>query len=140
MTISEQIGNPSTAGNTANAVYDAAAARYYSRTGTGSQFTTWTLAVAAGTELRAILLQKWVSLTHINGLEQWSDYRKANNTSLAPNLSYTTAGIPATPYSVTATTKEPVRYLYPQAEYDNNSNNVPQGIDRFTTKIFWDVN
>lgn len=128
------IASPSTAGNTANAG-DAFALRYYNRP---ANFVNYT---ASPNKIRAILLQKWIAFTHVNGLEQWSDYRKANTTTLGPALAFTTAGIPSSPYTTASTTNpEPVRYLYPQGEFDNNGNNVPQGINRFTSKIFWDVN
>lgn len=126
------IANPSTAGNAANAG-DAFAVRYYSRTGTNSKWVNWAQAVTAGTQIQAILIQKWVSLTHINGLEQWSEYRKTSG-SAQP-------GVPASVRTTALTSNpEPARYVYPQIEYDVNGNNVPQNIDRFTSKLFWDVN
>jgi Starch-binding associating with outer membrane len=121
------VASPSTAGNTANPVADGFSSRYYSRLINNVNYVTST------DKIRAILLQKWISLTHINGLEQWSDYRKASGSG--------SVGVPAS-VKTTATTSnpEPVRYLYPQGEFDNNGNNVPKNIDRFTSKIFWDVN
>ncbi len=117
---------PSTPGNIANAG-DAFATRYFNRATNNVNFTLST------DKIKAILLQKWISLTHVNGLEQWSEYRKASGT--------TSAGVPGSVKTVASTTNpEPVRYLYPQGEFDNNANNVPQGINRFTSKIFWDVN
>jgi hypothetical protein len=119
---------PSTAGNVANAG-DAFALRYLARPAQNINYTIST------DKIKAILLQKWVSLTHINGLEQWSEYRKASGT--------TSVGIPAgatVKTTASTTNPEPVRYLYPQGEFDNNANHVPQGISRFTSKIFWDVN
>jgi Starch-binding associating with outer membrane len=115
---------PSTAGNAANAG-DAFANRYLNRA--AISFTP------AVDKIKNILLQKWISLTHVNGLEQWSEYRKASGT--------TSVGVPAN-VKTTATTSnpEPARYLYPQGEFDNNGLNVPTGISRFTSKIFWDVN
>ena len=128
------IAFPSTAGNSSN-VGDAFALRYYNRPANNVSF------IASTDKIRAILLQKWIAFTHVNGLEQWSDYRKANTTSLGPTLSFTTAGIPSTPYTTALTSNpEPVRYLYPQGEFDNNGLNVPKNINRFTSKIFWDVN
>jgi Starch-binding associating with outer membrane len=117
---------PATAGNVANAG-DAFANRYLARPVNNVNFTLST------DKIRAILLQKWISLTHVNGLEQWSEYRKASGTS--------SVGVPSSVRTFASTTNpEPVRYLYPQGEFDNNANNVPSGINRFTSKIFWDVN
>jgi hypothetical protein len=117
---------PATAGNVANAG-DPFAIRYYNRPFVNVNFLSST------DKIKAILLQKWISLTHVNGLEQWSEYRKASGT--------TSAGVPGSVKTIASTTNpEPVRYLYPQGEFDNNSLNVPAGISRFTSKIFWDVN
>ena len=118
---------PSTPGNATNAG-DAFAMRYMARpTANNVNFAFST------DKIKAILLQKWISLTHINGLEQWSEYRKASGS--------TSAGVPISVRTFASTTNpEPVRYLYPQGEFDNNGSNVPAGINRFTSKIFWDVN
>ena len=121
------VASPSTAGNTANGIADGFSFRYYSRPLDNVSYTIST------DKIKAILLQKWISLTHINGLEQWSEYRKASGT--------TSVGVPSSVKTVAGTSNpEPVRFLYPQGEFDNNSNNVPQNINRFTSKIFWDVN
>ena len=136
------IAAPSTAGNTANAIYDAAAARYVARLGltsiygTPTSFVNYTLST---NKIQTILIQKWIAQTHINGLDQWSDYRKSNTTTAAVPSS--TANVPFNVRTVASTTNpEPVRYLYPQLVYDVNTQNAPQNIDRFLSKIFWDVN
>jgi hypothetical protein len=72
-------------------------------------------------------------LEHISGLEAWSEYRKSSGS--------TSVGVPILVRTLASTTNpEPVRFLYPQAELDVNTNNVPKNISRFTSKIFWDVN
>lgn len=117
---------PSTLGTTANAG-DVAAAKYILRPIDNQGWT------ASTDKLRAILIQRWVSLCHINGLEAWSDYRKSNGT--------TSASTPLSPRSTTADVSlpEPARYLYPQTENDTNGGNVPGGVTLFT-KLFWDAN
>lgn len=117
---------PSTAGATANAG-DAFAIRYLARPIDNVSFA------ASTDKIRAILIQKWVTLAHINGLEAWSEYRKSSGSS--------SEGVPIKVRTVASTTNpEPVRFLYPQSEQDVNGNNVPANISRFTSKIFWDVN
>ena len=119
------IAAPSTSGISANAG-DIYAINYYNRPVENVNFT------ASTDKIKAILLQKWISLTHVNGLEQWSEYRKASGTS--------SVGVPASVKTVAATSNpEPVRFLYPQREFDNNGLNIPT-VNRFTSKIFWDVN
>jgi hypothetical protein len=114
------------AGNATNAG-DAYAIRYYNRPIDNVNFAVST------DKIRAILIQKWVSLVHISGLEAWSEYRKSSG---SPSV-----GVPSSPRTLASTSNpEPARYLYPQSELDANFSNVPTGIDRFTSKIFWDVN
>ncbi len=36
--------------------------------------------------------------------------------------------------------KLPARILYPQLEYNLNPKNAPANIDKFTSRIFWDLN
>jgi hypothetical protein len=124
-------------GNTANAG-DPYAVRYYNRTpadvptatGYTGENIVWAL---SPDKIKAILLQKWESFVHVNGLEAWSEYRKASGT---PSV-----GVPQPVRTVASTTNpEPARFLYPQTETESNSANVPTGINRFTSKIFWDVN
>lgn len=117
---------PSTAGNASN-TGDAYALRYVLRP---INNINWVLSTD---KIRAILIQKWVSLEHINGLEAWSEYRKSSGSA--------SVGVPIYVKTVQPITNpEPVRYLYPQSELDANSNNVPTNISRFTSRIFWDVN
>ncbi|HMU45769.1 MAG TPA: SusD/RagB family nutrient-binding outer membrane lipoprotein [Chitinophagaceae bacterium] len=108
--------------------------------------------------LFTILSQKWFALNATNTLEIWTDYRRvpysevatkviANN-SAAPtdHFVYGDGGAydPGPTISVSpqnTSTKIPVRYLYPQSEYNYNPANVAaEGtVDRYT-KIFWDLN
>ncbi|HEV7783055.1 MAG TPA: SusD/RagB family nutrient-binding outer membrane lipoprotein [Chitinophagaceae bacterium] len=105
--------------------------------------------------LTTILSQKWFALNGINPLEVWTDYRRVpfSSVSTLPGAStthftYGTAGgftagptISVSPQLPPGTTI-PVRYLYPQAEYNYNSANVSgEGtINQFTSRIFWDIN
>lgn len=102
--------------------------------------------------LFTIISQKWFALNGLNTLEVWTDYRRLEYKEVVPSSSVTDrfvygAGVgydPGPPISVSpqnTSTKIPVRYLYPQSEYNYNAANVgAQGtIDRYT-KIFWDIN
>ncbi len=106
-----------------------------------------------------ILSQKWFALVALNPLEVWTDYRRVPYSEVATTV-YPSgapaptdhfvygAGVtydPGPPISVApqnTSTKIPVRYLYPQTEYNYNAANVgAQGsIDPFTSRIFWDLN
>ncbi len=106
------------------AAADAAANAYLAGGGVNADWS------ASPDKLAAILIQKWVAFVHIDGLEAWSDYRKSGGISS-----------PLSPKSqIAASSAEPVRLLYPLRENQTNGANVPTNIDRFTSKIFWDVN
>jgi Starch-binding associating with outer membrane len=113
--------------------------------------------------LFTILSQKWFALNAINTLEIWTDYRRVPYTEVAANQlgttapndaptdhfvygdggGYTTYG-PGPTISVApqnTSTKIPVRYLYPQTEYNYNAANVgSQGSVTRYSRIFWDLN
>jgi hypothetical protein len=114
---------------------DAAAVAYYTKlTATGGPSPNYLNWVETPDKIRSILIQKWESLCHISGLEGWSEYRKSNGTPQQ-----------ATPYSprtfAATGNPEPLRLLYPQSEISVNPNTpVQTGQERFTGKIFWDVN
>lgn len=100
-----------------------------------------------------VLSQKWFALNGINSLEVWTDYRRVPYKEVRSASTVTDhfvygAGVgydPGPPISVSpqnTSTKIPVRYLYPQTEYNYNPANVgAQGtVDPFTSRIFWDLN
>ena len=108
--------------------------------------------------LFTILSQKWFALNAINTLEIWTDYRRVPYTEVATNLISTSApndapndhfvygdggAFDAGPTISVApqntSTRIPVRYLYPQTEYNYNPANAPSGITRYS-RIFWDLN
>lgn len=105
--------------------------------------------------LATILSQKWFALNGINSLEIWTDYRRVpfSSVSTLPGASTrhftygTTGGYAAGPQisvspQLPPGTEIPVRYLYPQTEYNYNPVNVggEGSINPFTSRIFWDLN
>jgi len=91
---------------------------------------------ASPDKLKAIWVQKWIALCNIDGSEAWAEYRRATspsnpNGTLPPGY---------TAHSVAVGGPEPVRLYYPLREESVNGANVPQGINIFTSRIFWDVN
>jgi hypothetical protein len=108
--------------------------------------------------LFTILSQKWFALNGIDPLEIWDDYRRVPYSEVATKIIATGATAPndhfvygdgggfspGPPISVApqnTSTKIPVRYLYPQTEYNYNAGNVgAQGtVDPFTSRVFWDL-
>jgi Starch-binding associating with outer membrane len=121
------------ANNAANTQADGAYTAYIARP---IDNVNW---VASTDKLRAILIQKWVAFTHINGLEAWTDYRKSSVTKVGGHTFYS---IPANPRSLLAPgpTDEPLRMVYPLAEVNTNGNHVPTVKKVQDSPIFWDVN
>jgi hypothetical protein len=89
--------------------------------------------------LYAILSQKWFALNGISTLEIWTDYRRTN--IVYGDLVGYDPGPPISVWPDNTSTIIPVRLLYPQSEYNYNAANVAaEGtINRFTSKIFWDL-
>jgi hypothetical protein len=103
---------------------NAAATTYYSQAGVVN--VSWD---DSPDKIQAIAMQKWAAMNGLNAMEAWTEFRrtgfpKITPASLSPNV--TKNQIPA-------------RALYPQVEYDVNSENVlAQGtISQFNSKIFW---
>ncbi|MBL7748996.1 MAG: SusD/RagB family nutrient-binding outer membrane lipoprotein, partial [Chitinophagaceae bacterium] len=101
--------------------------------------------------LFTIISQKWFALNGVNTLEVWTDYRRLGYNEVVPSSSVNDRFVygvgvgfdPGPPISVApqnTSTKIPVRYLYPQTEYNYNAANVAaEGvIDRYS-RIFWDL-
>ncbi len=114
-----------------NAQADAAAATYLA---SGTQWADW---AATTDKISLILLQKWLAIAHFDGLEAWSEYRKSTTTA-DPN-GFFPAGYTVKSTVVSASQTEPVRLYYTLRENSVNSANVPQNVNVFTNRVFWDV-
>lgn len=102
--------------------------------------------------LATVLHQKWFSLNGIDPLEVWNDYRRVPFSSIygTGNTTHfvygTISGYPAgPPISISPQlppgAQIPLRYLYPQTEYNYNPANVAgQGSVTPQSRVFWDVN
>lgn len=97
----------------------------------------YTLATSNDQRLEAIVTQKWIAVNYIHSNEGWSDYRRTGYP-----VSRTTGdkyeNFASTQSVSPRTDKLPVRVLYPQSEYALNSQNVPSGINPFTSFVFYD--
>jgi hypothetical protein len=117
-----------------------------------------------GGGLFTILSQKWFALNGIAPEEIWTDWRRVAYTEVATKLVNGCAAAPTDHFvygdgggyfgsglsfgtgpfrsvspQISPADQIPVRYLYPQTEYNYNGANVPAGITRYS-KIFWDTN
>jgi hypothetical protein len=103
----------------------AAAANTYYTTST-APLVNWAAATAANRQFEAIITQKWVANSGLNGFEAWAEYRRTGfPINLPVGLNNISGG------------KLPLRIPYPQNELASNKANVPV-IDIFSTKIFWE--
>lgn len=107
-----------------------------------------------GGGIATVLHQKWFALNGINTLEVWTDYRRVPYSSVATStgastsrFTYGLAGGYAAGPTISVSpqlppgTQIPVRYLYPQTEYNYNPVNVgAQGTITPQSRIFWDLN
>ena len=90
--------------------------------------------------LYTIIHQKWYALNSIAPYEVWTDYRRTDITlGVATGFQ---AGPPLSIIPSRTSNKIPVRFLYPQTEYNFNAGNVAgEGtVNQFTSRIFWDLN
>jgi hypothetical protein len=100
--------------------------------------------------LGTILTQKWYAMNGVNSLEAWTDYRRVPMASLYPGRNathfevgliggYTSGPLLSVSPQLPPGSQIPVRFLYPQTEYNYNPANVPAGITPLS-KVFWDLN
>jgi hypothetical protein len=82
--------------------------------------------------IEAIIYQKYLATAEIDGLEEWSDYRRTGY----PDRTNPSVNTGANPNQI------PVRLLYPQTETTLNPTNYSaqnqQPADVFSKKIFWE--
>jgi len=116
--------------------------------------------------LFTILSQKWFALNAVNTLEVWTDWRRVPYSEVATKVLYNNSNAPTTNFvygdgggytgttgapgpgpfrsvspQITASDNIPVRYLYPQTEYNYNTANVAgQGTITRYSRVFWDLN
>jgi len=117
-----------------------------------------------GGGLFTILQQKWFALNAINTLEVWTDWRRVPYTETGATKLFNGGGTPLNapttnfvygdgggfptpgPFrsvspQITPADQIPVRYLYPQTEYNYNAANVGgEGTITRYSRIFWDLN
>lgn len=78
-----------------------------------------------GDNAAAIALQKWIAL-YDQGMEAYSEWRRNHTPELSAALSNQNSD------------QIPVRWLYPQDEYDTNRSNIPEETT-LNSPVWWDV-
>ena len=116
--------------NLTNGLVDWDATTTTEREGTDPAFGTGPLTTPRVVSTQEkIIYQKYLAVNAVASTEAWDDYRRTGFPKFKPSLQSISP----------RADKLPVRLLYPLSEVTSNSGNVPQGINQFTSKIFWDV-
>ncbi|MCZ4243275.1 SusD/RagB family nutrient-binding outer membrane lipoprotein [Pedobacter punctiformis] len=116
-----------------NAVADVAT---YLTANATNPLVNWSLATTNDMKIEAIITQKYIAFNQLFGHEAWNEFRRTGY----PTMVGTTdkfLTIASTVSEATAANKLPTRILYPLTEYQFNAGNIPSGIDKYTSKIFW---
>lgn len=114
---------------------DAAA---YEAANSGSYLVNFSKAANPAEQLEAIITQKYIAMNYIHGEEAWSEYRRTGYPVSSPTVLNNPYGSMASTQSqATRPDHLPTRLPYPATEAATNAANVPQGIDIYTSTIFW---
>jgi len=107
----------------------------YRTTNATNKLVNFALAASDEEKIEAIITQKYIALTMIHSHEAWNEYRRTGY----PKVTGTgpTQTMASTVSMATRPDRMPTRIPYPISEYNTNVSNVPTGIDKFTTLIFW---
>ena len=92
---------------------------------------SWSKATSASGKLNLIAVQKWINYSILEPLESWAEVRRTK----LPNFTFV-------PDNTNTLTLPPSRFVYPGEEQTYNTTNYSKvaANDKFTTKLFWDVN
>lgn len=104
----------------------------------GSYLVNFDLATTTSKKIEAIITQKYIALNFINGEEAWSEYRRTGypvSSSTVLNNPY--GSFASIQSQATRPDHLPTRLPYPGSEASTNAANVPQGINVYTSTIFW---
>jgi hypothetical protein len=93
---------------------------------TSSPAAQWTEGTTS--QIRAIIIQKWLAMTGNQGFEAWTEWRRTGYPDFFTVSKATTLG----------DTRMPARLLYPSSEVTRNLN-FP-GIKQIYETVWWDVN
>jgi len=109
----------------------------YLTNNSGKYLADYSAATTDAQRLEAIITQKYIALNYIHGHEAWNEFRRTTYPRISGTSATTT--FVATRTQSTRADKLPVRQIYPQAEYNLNTN-VPKVKDAFSDPVFWDLN
>lgn len=100
-----------------------------------SYLVNYNLATTLNQRIEAIITQKYIALNQISSHEAWNEYRRTGypvSTGTAPATS-----IASTQSLATRPDRLPTRFPYPSTEVNANSANIPAGVNKFSTLLFY---
>lgn len=109
----------------------------YKEDNPSNYLVNYELASSPAEKLEAIITQKYIALNFVNGHESWADFRRTGYPKIVNGSANPTLSFASTLSSSTRADKLPIRYLYASSEFQLNPENVPTGIDQFSSLVFW---
>lgn len=103
-----------------------------------SPLVNFSLATTSEQKQEAIITQKYIALNSINSDQAWNDYRRTHYPTIVntPGANGTQT-FASTQSKSTRPDRLPTRILYPTSEGTYNPENVPKGINQYSSLIFW---
>ena len=98
------------------------------------------LATTVDQRIEAIITQKYIAMNVINCDEAFAEFRRTNYPRVVNGSSNPTLTFASLQSTSTSPDKLITRLPYPQIEYTLNQGNVPQNVNIFSEKIFWELN
>lgn len=110
----------------------------YLTSNTNSRLVNFGLATNVEQRVEAIITQKYIAMNVINCDEAFAEFRRTAYPAISGTAPTTTfASIQS---ASTSPDKLITRLPYASSEYSLNPGNVPQNVNFFSAKVFWDVN
>ncbi len=113
----------------------AADATAYRTANATKYIANFALALTTEQKIEAIITQKYLALAMIASHESFNEYRRTGYPKVTGTLP--TETMASTVSLSTRPDKMPTRVLYPLNEFNTNQSNVPTGIEKFSSLIFW---
>ncbi|MGE6221462.1 SusD/RagB family nutrient-binding outer membrane lipoprotein [Nubsella zeaxanthinifaciens] len=102
-----------------------------------NRLVNFDLATTDDQKLEAIITQKYIAVNFINSEEGFNEYRRTGYPAIANGSTVATQTFASLKSAASAGDKLPTRVLYPDVEFQINTDNVPKNVNPFTTKIFY---
>ncbi len=117
----------------------AAVTKYYNDNAL-SPLVNFDLATTVEQQVEAIITQKYIAMNAIACDEAFAEYRRTDYPKVVKGSTNPLLTFASLQSVATSPDRLITRIAYPQSEYNLNGSNVPQNVNLYTAKIFWDLN